>query len=113
MKIPPISSTYQSQPPASDPIVQEFNQLWNNWFDHPTKQSAEALLAFMKKNHAHFEELAKHAPLPHPDVPFDEAYDAAIKTLQSWISHGCNPNATTAPSEFISDVAKWINYAGK
>ena len=111
MPISPITPSSSGPPPHWDPIVQRFNDLWNDWYNHPTRKTAEALLDFMKKNHDHFEELAKHCPPPQPIVDFDHAYQAAINTVQNWIDHGCDPHATTAPSEFVADVAKWINYA--
>lgn len=77
-----------------------------------TRQSGEKLLDFIKSQHNHFEKLSKQTPEPQPKVPFDHSYDAACGSLQSWIDYGCDPGLTRAPSEYIADVAKWVNYAG-
>ena len=112
MPISPIQPSWgASQSPRSDPIVDKFNDLWNAWYDNPTQKSAEALIDYMKKNYSHFEKLAEKKPLPHPDVSFEDAFFTSIKYLQGWIDDGCNPHAISPPSEFVADVAKWVNYA--
>lgn len=113
MPISPITPSSGGLPSSSDPIVQRFNDLWNAWYNHPTRKTAEALLNFMEKNQDHFAELAKKCPPPQPMVNFEHSYEAAIGTLQNWIDNGCNPQSTTAPSEYVADLAKWVNYALK
>jgi len=113
MEIPPLPPTGQSQNSNPDPLVDHFNELWDKWYNSPTKENAQALLDFLNKpeNHDHFANLAKNAPFPKPKVDFEHSYDAAKKTLTAWMDHGCDPNGTTAPSEFISDVSQWVNWA--
>lgn len=110
--IPPIGSTPPFPAASHDPTVQRFNQLWNDWFNDPTRQSGEKLLDFIKIQHNHFEKLSKQTPEPQPKVPFDHSYDAACGSLQSWMDNGCDPGLTRAASEYVADVAKWVNYAG-
>ncbi len=112
MSIPPIQPSSSGWQPPPDPIVDRFNALWNQWFNHPTEKSAQALLDYMKQNYSHFAELADNKPLPRPLVPFELSFTAAITDLQDWITAGCNPKTTSMPSEFIADLARWINYAG-
>ncbi len=111
MPISPIQPSSSGWQPPPDPIVDRFNTLWNQWYNYPTEKSAHALLDYMKQNYSHFAELADRKPLPLPDVSFEHSFTAAINDLQGWIDHGCNRDARAAPSEFIADLAKWINYA--
>lgn len=113
MTIPPIQPPIGAgQYSAPDPTVDELKQLWDDWYKNPTKESAEKLIDFLSKNRDHLEQLAKNCPPPKPFVDFDHSIDAAVNTLQNWIDHGCPPNHTIAPSEFVNDVFKWISYAG-
>jgi hypothetical protein len=95
-----------------DPIVQMLNDLWNSWFKTPTEDCGLLLLDFLQNehNHHHFQVLAEQMPKPHPIVSFDLAYIAACLDLYGWLKNGCDPKQTIAPSEFIADVAKWVNY---
>jgi hypothetical protein len=111
MQIPPISSAQSEfQRFGADPTVQKFHQLWNDWFNDPTRQTGQNLLDFIKENQAYFAALAKNKPGPPPRVPFDNACATAEKYLQAWLNHGCDPHAIEGPTEFVADIAKWINY---
>ncbi|PIS02564.1 MAG: hypothetical protein COT85_04570 [Chlamydiae bacterium CG10_big_fil_rev_8_21_14_0_10_42_34] len=113
MQIPPIPPTGNPLGSSGDPTVKEFNQLWDQWYDHPSRKTGEALLNFIKKNQSHFEQLAKNTPAPHPKVSIKDACRTAEEYLQGWMNDGCDPNKTTPPSEFVNDIALWINYAGQ
>ncbi len=113
MQIPPSLPPQSPQSfPAPDPIVDEFQEKWNSWFtqDH-SKEKSEDLLDFISKNADHFKELGKLCPPPPPKVSIDDAINDAKRTLSGWIDHGCDGSTMDAPSEFIADIDKWINYA--
>ena len=114
MSIPPISP-FGSFPQGSngDPLVQQFNQLWDNWYNDPTRASGTTLLDFLQKNQSYFAQIAANFPknAPEPLLSFADSYATAENFLQGWLDHGCPTNGTSAPSEFIADIAKWINYA--
>lgn len=108
--VSPVNSNNQVQNCQS--IIDRFEQLWNNWYDDPTQRNGEKLLHFLKGHENYFERLAEGKPVPPgwpPNTPFSHYYEAAINSLEGWISHGCNPNGRTPVSEWISDVNIWIH----
>ncbi len=111
MQIPPIDlSTNSASYFKGDPIVDKFNALWDQWYNDPTRDTGNTLLDYIKDHHQHFAKLAEKTPLPHPRVSFDLSMSAAETSLQGWLDHGC-PSNITGISQFVADVAKWINYA--
>lgn len=116
--IPPVPPSGSSSYPYDSNMnqdVQTFQNLWDSWWDHPTRENAEKLLSFMEKHKEEFEQLSKKNPHPpdahNPSFPnFEHAFASAEKDLKAWMDHGCNPNQKTAPSEFISDVYQWVHY---
>ncbi len=95
-----------------DPTVQKLNDLWNYWFKQPTESSGRKMIEFLlnEKNRSHLKKIADAKPLPHPKIAFAPAYISAVMDLDGWIKDGCDPKAVDAPSEFIADIAKWVNY---
>ena len=116
MQIPPTGSPHQPYGSSHNPVVDDLNKLWDNWYDHPTEKTGKALLKFIQDHRADLEKLAKNNPNPPPAPPhgppgIEDSCNKAEEYLQGWLDHGCDPNATAAPSEFVSDIAAWVNYA--
>jgi len=110
MQIPPVSGPSHSQYPQ-DPEVERFHDLWNRWFQDPTRKTGDKLLEFIQNHHRYFARIAKQREhlLPHPSIPFEESFESATRTLKAWLKHGCDRQGTTAPSEFITNMAQWIS----
>jgi hypothetical protein len=103
--------TNTSQSPSYGGIIDEFETLWNTWYNTPTIGNALVLLAFLEIYQGYFESQASGKPVPHgwpPKTPFSHYYDAAMNSLAGWILHGCDPDERTPVSEWISDVNVWI-----
>ena len=103
---------YNTSPLNQDSKVAELNDLWDEWYNNPSKETAEKLLNFLKENKSYFENLTKGKPVPYgfpADSKFDNVYNAAITSLSGWIDHGCNPGQKTPVSGFIANVNTWVS----
>ena len=110
----PIQGLYPV--PQTDMIVDQLHALWNNWWDHPSEETARALLSFLNNPAvaSHLRDLAKAFPGPdRPEVNFAESLDLARQALAKWIKDGCDPDLAVIPSEFVADIAKWVDYVNQ
>jgi hypothetical protein len=113
MRISSIPPTPPFQGSPKDPVVKEFNDLWDAWWyaDPSSKKEANQLLDFLEKpqNKAYLKNIADNYPAgyPKPKLAFDAVYLSAINTLSKWIDRG---GTKDVPSEFITDIAQWVNY---
>lgn len=107
----PIHIKQAISSPIRDPM-QDFKDLWDTWWNNPTKETAEALLEYLIDNETYLKEMGHAKPSPFPpfaDDNFDNYYQLAIDYLNGWIQDGCNPDLTTPVSEWIADIYIWIN----
>lgn len=112
MQVDRVSGFYSHQLQSTNPKINEFETLWNEWFKHPTQQTGEKLYAFLEKNEGYFEKLTNGKPVPAhfpKGTPFSHYYNAALTYLKGWMTHGCQPGGTTPVSEWLNDISIWIN----
>ncbi len=104
--------------PTNAELVNTYKALWDEWFDHPTVQSAKALLNYMTVHKAQIEEIARQNPNIMPlgnsgIVPIEKTFSTAVNYLTAWIQNErTNPHDNTiGTSEMLKDLYDWISYA--
>lgn len=112
MEIPPIPS---AQPPQERPpqisLVDQLDNLWNNWWNDPNEKTGTALLNFLKQNEKVLVSMGSQKPCPFPGMKasFEHIYTTAINYLETWMNvQHCDPNKVTPVSQWINDIFKWL-----
>lgn len=112
MRIPPSPPIPPGNPHSNGPsLVTDLKQLWDNWWNNPSKETAEKLLDFLKTNEQALTKLgnSKKSPFPPSSGNFSDYLKDATDNLSRWVDHGCNPDQKTPVSEWMNDIYIWVN----
>lgn len=116
MRIHPVSPTPPSFPRNEpDAVVTKYYEMWTAWYKNTDQGQQEKLtqdlMDYIIDNHDYLQNLADNFPpdRQQPTVAFERSFAHALVALTDYRNDGCR-GVKVPPSEFVSDIYKWVNY---